>query len=218
MKIARTFTSPSQDPLDTVTYSRRTTAITEPDGTEVFRMEDFEVPEGWSQLASDIVASKYFRKRGVPKTGHETSVRQVIHRVAHTIRTAGENFGRYFDSKEDAATFESELSHLLVNQMGAFNSPVWFNCGLEQEYKIKQQGSGHWYWDHLRDRIVQTKDAYSHPQCSACYIQSVDDDLMNIFELLKNEARLFKYGSGTGTNFSKVRGRWSTCRVVALRA
>jgi ribonucleoside-diphosphate reductase alpha chain len=206
MKISRKFSTPDNDPLDAVTYDRRSAVITEPDGTEVFRLEDFEVPEGWSQLAADIVASKYFRKRGVPKTGGETSVRQVVYRVAHTIRNAGETLGGYFDTEVDAAAFEKELSHLLVNQMGAFNSPVWFNCGLGQEYKIKQSGSGHWYWDHLRERIVQTKDAYSHPQCSACYIQSVGDDLMNIFDLLKNEARLFKYGSGTGTNFSKVRG------------
>jgi ribonucleoside-diphosphate reductase alpha chain len=206
MKITRTFTSPKQDPLDAVTYDRRSTVITEPDGTEVFRLDDFEVPSHWSQLATDIVASKYFRKRGVPDTEHETSVRQVILRVARTIRKAGVDFGGYFDTKKDASAFEAELSHLLVNQMGAFNSPVWFNCGLSQEYGIKQSGSGHWFWDTKRDRIAQTKDAYSHPQCSACYIQSVGDDLMSIFELLKNEARLFKYGSGTGTNFSKIRG------------
>ena len=206
MKIVRTFTTAKVNPLDAVTYNRRTTSITEPDGTEVFRLDDFEVPTGWSQLAADIVSSKYFRKRGVPKTGHETSVRQTVYRVAHTIRKAGEDYGRYFDSEKDAASFEAELSHLLINQMGAFNSPVWFNCGLAQEYNIKKRSSGHWYWDNLRERIVQTKDAYSHPQCSACYIQSVEDDLMNIFELLKNEARLYKFGSGTGTNFSKIRG------------
>ena len=206
MKITRTFSSPKQDPLDAVTYDRRSTLITEPDGTEVFRLDDFEVPSNWSQLATDIVASKYFRKRGVPDTDHETSVRQVILRVARTISKAGANFGGYFDTKKDAAAFEAELTHRLVNQMGAFNSPVWFNCGLSQEYGIKQEGSGHWFWDTKRDRIAQTKDAYSHPQCSACYIQSVGDDLMSIFELLKNEARLFKCGSGTGTNFSKIRG------------
>ncbi len=207
MKLERKHTTPGQNPLDQIAYEKRTTVITNPDGSEVFRMEDLEVPDFWSQLATDIVASKYFRKRGVPKTGHETSVRQVVHRLAHTIRTAGEEQGGYFDTREDADTFEAELAHHLVHQMGAFNSPVWFNCGLYHEYKIKKGNGGHWYWDRKRDRVIETKDSYSHPQCSACYIQSVDDDLMDIFDLLKNEARLFKYGSGTGTNFSKIRGR-----------
>jgi len=205
LKIERRYTAPGKDPLDQVTYEKRASVITNPDGSEVFRMDDAEVPSTWSQLATDIVVSKYFRKRGVPKTGHEVSVRQVVHRVARTIRQAGEDFGGYFDTTEDADAFESELSHHLVNQIGAFNSPVWFNCGLFHEYKIKGSG-GSFYWDRRRDKILETKDAYGHPQCSACYIQSVDDDLMKIFDLLKNEARLFKYGSGTGTNFSKIRG------------
>jgi len=205
VKFERRHTDPSSDPLDDVTYVQRSTVINDQDGSEVFRLDDFDVPEDWSQLATDIVASKYFRKRGVPKTGHETSVRQVIHRLAHTIRTAGEA-GGYFDSASDAETFEAELAYYLVHQMGAFNSPVWFNCGLYQEYNIRKGNGGHYYWDDLRERVLQTKDAYSHPQCSACYIQSVEDDLMAIFDLLKSEARLFKYGSGTGTNFSKIRG------------
>ena len=206
MKLERRYTTSGQDPLDQVSYERRTTVIANPDGSEVFRMEDLEVPASWSQLATDIVASKYFRKRGVPKTGHETSARQVVHRVARTVRTAGEGLGDYFDTREDADTFEAELAHHLIHQMGAFNSPVWFNCGLYHEYGIKGNSVGSWYWDHKRDRILQTKDSYSHPQCSACYIQSVDDDLMSIFDLLKNEARLFKFGSGTGSNFSSIRG------------
>ncbi len=207
MKLERRHTSPGQNPLDQITYEKRTTVITNPDGSEVFRMEGLEVPASWSQLSTDIVASKYFRKRGVPKTGHETSVRQVVHRLAHTIRAAGEEQGGYFDTREDADTFEAELAYHLVHQVGAFNSPVWFNCGLYHEYKIKKGNGGHWYWDRMRDRVLETRDSYSHPQCSACYIQSVGDDLMDIFDLLKNEARLFKYGSGTGTNFSKIRGR-----------
>ncbi|MDP6778085.1 MAG: vitamin B12-dependent ribonucleotide reductase, partial [Candidatus Latescibacteria bacterium] len=170
-----------------------------------FRMDDAEVPETWSQLATDIVVSKYFRKRGVPRTGHEISAREVVHRVAHTIRQAGEDQGGYFDTRQDADTFEAELAHHMIHQMGAFNSPVWFNCGLYHEYGIKGR-EGHWHWDRKRDRVVEAKDSYSHPQCSACYIQSVDDDLESIFDLIKNEARLFKYGSGTGTNFSKIRG------------
>jgi ribonucleoside-diphosphate reductase alpha chain len=205
MKISRRYTTPNINPLDQVEYTKRTSVITNPDGSEVFRMDNVEVPKSWSQLATDIVVSKYFRKGGVPKTEHETSVKQVVHRIANTIRQAGEDFGNYFDSTEDADAFEAELAYHLVHQKGAFNSPVWFNCGLYHQYKIKGSG-GSWYWDPKKDRILETKDAYTHPQCSACYIQSVEDDMMSIFELVKNEAWLFKYGSGTGSNFSKVRG------------
>ena len=205
MKLARRYTKSGRNPLDEVNYVKRTSVISNPDGSEVFRMDEAEVPEAWSQLATDIVVSKYFRKRGVPKTGLETSAREVVHRVAHTIRQAGEDQGGYFDTRQDADTFEAELAYHLIHQMGAFNSPVWFNCGLYHEYGIKGR-EGHWYWDRKRDRVVEAKDSYSHPQCSACYIQSVDDDLESIFDLIKNEARLFKYGSGTGTNFSKIRG------------
>lgn len=206
MKLERRYTKSGQDPLDQISYENRTTVIANPDGSEVFRMENLEVPISWSQLATDIVASKYFRKRGVPHTGHETSAKQVVHRVAYTIRKAGEELGHYFDTPKDAETFEAELAHHLINQMGAFNSPVWFNCGLYQEYGIKGNSVDSWYWDHKQDSIFQTKDSYSHPQCSACYIQSVNDDLMSIFDLLKSEARLFKFGSGTGSNFSSIRG------------
>lgn len=205
MKMNRRYTTPGQNPLDQVEYTQRKSVITNPDGSEVFRMDNVEVPSAWSQLATDIVVSKYFRKGGVPKTEHETSVRQVVHRIANTIRKAGEDLGDYFDSPEDADTFEAELAYHLVHQKGAFNSPVWFNCGLYHQYKIKGSG-GSWYWDPQKDKILQTKDAYTHPQCSACYIQSVEDDMISIFDLVKNEAWLFKYGSGTGTNFSKVRG------------
>ncbi|MCM2279232.1 MAG: vitamin B12-dependent ribonucleotide reductase [Oligoflexia bacterium] len=191
-------------PLDSIEYVRSSSKIKDTDGRAVFKMENVEVPAGWSQLAVDILVSKYFRKAGVPETGHETSIRQVITRLARTLRVAGERMG-YFDA-ETAAVFEDELSYLLVNQMGAFNSPVWFNLGLWHEYKIDGSG-GNYGWDPVAMRVVETPDAYSKPQCSACFIQSVDDDLMSIFQLLKNEARLFKYGSGTGTNFSRVRGR-----------
>ena len=161
------------------------------------------MPAQWSQLAVDILVSKYFRKAGVPGSDHETSVRQVVKRVAHTIRVAGEQWG-YF-SAESAEVFEEELSFLLIHQMGAFNSPVWFNLGLYHEYGIEGSG-GNFAWDPVAMRVTETKNAYSRPQCSACFIQSVDDDLMSIFQLVKNEARLFKYGSGTGTNFSRIRG------------
>ncbi|HEX7670686.1 MAG TPA: adenosylcobalamin-dependent ribonucleoside-diphosphate reductase, partial [Polyangiaceae bacterium] len=149
-----------------------------------------------------------FRKAGLhgDSTVGETSVRQVVHRIAHTIRTAGEKFGGYFATKKDADTFEDELTYLLVNQYGAFNSPVWFNCGLFHEYGIEGSG-GNWAWDPATDQMIETENAYSRPQCSACFIQEAKDDLMSIYDLMKSEARLFKYGSGTGTNFSCIRGR-----------
>lgn len=203
--IERFFTKPGIHPLDEVKYTKRSSMITNPDGSVVFKMENVEIPEEWSQLATDIIVSKYFRKAGVPGTGSEVSARQVVTRIAHSIRVAGEQFGGYFRNAEEAEIFEEELLHLLINQKCVFNSPVWFNCGLHS-YGIKGSG-GNYYWNAIADAICQTEDSYSHPQCSACFIQSVDDDLMSIFELIKNEARLFKFGSGTGTNFSKVRGR-----------
>jgi len=202
----RLFTHPFSRPLDEVKYSKRTSVITNPDGSVVFKMDNVEVPEGWSQLATDVVVSKYFRKRGVPGVGHETSVKQIVHRIANTIRIAGEVLDGYFESTESADNFEAELSFMLVNQYGAFNSPVWFNCGLFHHYGIKGSG-GNFYWDYAVNQVAATADSYSHPQASACFIQSVNDDLMSIFELAKNEAKLFKFGSGTGTNFSKLRGK-----------
>ncbi|PIR20710.1 MAG: ribonucleoside-diphosphate reductase, adenosylcobalamin-dependent [Deltaproteobacteria bacterium CG11_big_fil_rev_8_21_14_0_20_47_16] len=206
MQFNRRWTAAGKNPLDQVEYTKRDSVITNPDGSVVFEMKDVEVPMSWSQLATDIIVSKYFRKRGVPGVGHENSARQVVYRIAHSIREAGENFGGYFATTEDADSFEAELSYILIHQLGAFNSPVWFNCGLGQIYGI-EGNSGNWYWDPKTETTVQTKGAYTNPQCSACFIQSVDDDLMSIFELAKNEARLFKYGSGTGTNFSRLRGR-----------
>lgn len=201
----RRFTKEGKNPLEEVEYEKRKTVITEPDGKVVFRMEDLEIPKDWSQLATDIVSSKYFRKAGVPGTGHEMSVKQVIARVTSTIRTFGENQG-YFASPKDAEIFEDELTHLLVNQKGAFNSPVWFNCGLHQMYGIQGSG-GNYFWNPELDIVEQTPNSYEHPQCSACFIQKVNDDLMTIFELAKNEARLFKFGSGTGSNFTPIRGK-----------
>lgn len=196
------------DPYASVEWELRESTIHGSDGSTVFKMEGAEVPATWSQLATDIVVSKYFRKAGLhgDKAIGETSVRQVVHRVAHTIRAAGERMGGYFATARDADSFEAELSYLLVNQYGAFNSPVWFNCGLFHEYGIEGSG-GNWAWDEATDTIVETANAYERPQCSACFIQRVDDDLMSIYELIKHEARLFKYGSGTGSNFSAIRGR-----------
>lgn len=205
--IERRFTRPGINPLDEVDYVKRDSIISNPDGSVVFRMEGAEVPKGWSQLATDILVSKYFRKRGVPKTDHERSIRQVVSRIAETIRTAGVEAGGYFATDGSADAFEAELKHMLVNQIGAFNSPVWFNCGLYHHYEIEGSG-GSWYWDPEKRDFAQTETSYKQPQCSACFIQSVDDDLMSIFDLAKSEAKLFKYGSGTGTNFSALRSRY----------
>ena len=206
LRIARRFTKPGIDPLGEVRWDKRRTVITNPDGSVVFQMDDVEVPSGWSQLATDIVVSKYFRKAGVPDSGHEKSVRQVVHRLAHTIRVWGEQERVYFTAAEDADAFEAELAHMLVHQIGAFNSPVWFNCGLFHEYAIGGSG-GNYFFDQQTRTVHATTDSYSRPQVSACFIQSIGDDLMSIFELARNEARVFKFGSGTGTNFSRLRGR-----------
>ncbi|MEZ4405267.1 MAG: vitamin B12-dependent ribonucleotide reductase [Polyangiales bacterium] len=205
--VGRRYTAPGHDPLDSVTYDKRDSVISNPDGSVVAATRGAEVPSGWSQLATDIVVSKYFRRAGLfgdPAKG-ETSVRQVVYRIAHSIREAGEERG-YFTTAAEADTFEAELSWLMVNQYGAFNSPVWFNCGLFQRYNIAGSG-GNWAWDEAHSCVAETSSAYERPQCSACFIQSVGDDLMSIFDLVKNEARLFKYGSGTGSNFSALRGR-----------
>ena len=214
----RVFTHTGIDPLDAgapgpggvpLSYERRSSIITNPDGSIVFKMEGAEIPASWSQLATDIVISKYFRKAGLhgDKNQGERSVRQVVTRIARTIRRAGEKFGAYFSSRQDADTFEAELSFMLLHQIGAFNSPVWFNCGLWHEYAITGSG-GNWAWDMKSDKgVLETENAYERPQCSACFIQTASDDLMGIYELIKNEARLFKYGSGTGTNFSTIRAK-----------
>ena len=204
----RRHSSPGEAPFDKVVWERRSSVITNPDGSVVFKMQGVEIPASWSQLATDIVVSKYFRKAGLNGDAAigETSVRQVVSRIAHTIREAGEQFGGYFATRKDADAFEAELSFLMLNQYGAFNSPVWFNCGLFHAYGISGSG-GNFAWDPKQDLIVRTSNAYEHPQCSACFIQSVDDDLMSIYDLVKAEARLFKYGSGTGTNFSAIRGK-----------
>ena len=196
-------------PLDQVEYEQRTSVIRNLDGS-VVSSGSGAVPKGWSQLAADIVIQKYFRRAGLfgdPKRG-ETSVQQVVWRIATKIREFGTQRG-YFATEEDATAFGEELSYLLVHQYGAFNSPVWFNCGLDA-YGITGQG-GNWRWS--EDLYAGgggtevTSNAYGNPQCSACFIQKCPDDLMGIYELVKTEARLFKMGSGTGTNFSGLRAR-----------
>jgi ribonucleoside-diphosphate reductase alpha chain len=197
----------AQEVLDSVEWTRRPAKISGADGEVVFKMDDAEVPADWSQLATDVAVSKYFRKAGLPtKSGAEESVRQLVRRVARTMRRAGEDLGGYFATPADAESFEAELTFLLVHQIGAFNSPVWFNCGLFHEYSINGSG-GNYAVDLATGKAYQTTDAYTRPQVSACFIQSCNDDLDSIFSLVHDEARVFKYGSGSGTNFSKLRGK-----------
>lgn len=201
--VPRRFTSVGKNVFDMFEYEKRSSVIKEPDGRIVFEMTDVEVPKSWSQLATDIIVSKYFRKAGVPGTEHEVSAKQTIYRIAHTIRGFGEEHG-YFKSKDEAQSFEDELTLMLLTQRGAFNSPVWFNCGLFHQYGI-QGSSGNYAWNFATQTVEMMANAYSRPQCSACFIQSLNDDIKSIFELLSHEATVFKYGSGTGTNFSKLR-------------
>ena len=204
----RKFTRVGEDTYDALEWELRNSMISGSDGSVVFELKGVEVPSSWSQLATDIAVSKYFRRAGLhgDKNQGERSVRQLVHRVAHTIRAQGEEFGGYFADEAAAESFEQELVHLLLTQKAAFNSPVWFNVGLYHEYGIEGSG-GNWAWDPTTDNYIETANAYSRPQSSACFIQSASDDLMAIYDLVKNEARLFKYGSGTGSNFSKIRGR-----------
>ncbi|TCS96417.1 vitamin B12-dependent ribonucleotide reductase [Hazenella coriacea] len=225
MKIQRFFTQPGKDPYQSVEYTLRDCRITNPDGSIVFEMKGAEIPKGWSQVASDIMVSKYFRKAGVPQsneegaplldeeghpiTGPETSVKQVIHRLADCWREWGEKYG-YFDSKKDAQAFYDELVYMLLHQMAAPNSPQWFNTGLHSAYGITGKSQGHYYIDAESEELKKAESAYGRPQPHACFIQSVEDDLVNengIMDLWVREARLFKYGSGTGTNFSNIRGK-----------
>ncbi|WP_212774720.1 vitamin B12-dependent ribonucleotide reductase [Polycladomyces abyssicola] len=225
VKIKRYFTRPGEDPFNSVEYVKRDCRITNPDGSVVFEMKGAEVPKAWSQVAADIMISKYFRKAGVPQkdengnpildengnpvTGPETSVKQVVHRLAGCWRDWGERYG-YFDTEEDAQAFYDELVYMMLHQMAAPNSPQWFNTGLAYAYGIKGKPQGHYYVDPETEELKQGEDAYSRPQPHACFIQSVEDDLVNeggIMDLWVREARLFKYGSGTGTNFSNIRGK-----------
>ena len=205
MQIFRRFSKKNVNPFDEVKYQKRISKISETSGKVIFEQSNVEVPESWSQLATDILASKYFRRAGVPETGGENSAKQAIYRVAHTIRDFGEEQD-YFASKEDADSFEAELTHILINQKGAFNSPVWFNVGLFHQYGVKGNG-GNYYWEPESNTIKESTDSFSNPQGSACFINSVEDDLMSIFDLVKTEAKLFKFGSGTGTNFSILRSK-----------
>jgi len=203
MTIDRFFSKDRLHPFDELRWTTRTASIGSGERV-IFQMENVEAPESWSQLAIDIAAAKYFRKAGVPEIGHETSVKQLIYRVVHTIAQSGIQ-QEYFDA-ENGAVFESELTWLLTNQYGAFNSPVWFNCGLWQEYKIAADG-GNWAWDEESQSVIQIQNNHERPQCSACFIQGVDDSLDSMTKLQVQEVIIFKYGSGSGTNFSRIRAK-----------
>ncbi|MCX6140804.1 MAG: vitamin B12-dependent ribonucleotide reductase [Candidatus Kapabacteria bacterium] len=212
MNISRRFTTSGTSPYDMFRYTLRDSVLRNQGGKEIFRMEKIEVPEAWSQVATDILAQKYFRKAGVPQSngesGAETSVRQVVHRMAGCWRWWGEKYG-YFDTPEDAEAFYDEMAFMLLKQMAAPNSPQWFNTGLNFAYGITGSAQGHYYVDPDSKKLTRSVDAYTHPQPHACFIQSVEDDLVNeggIFDLATREARIFKYGSGTGSNFSNLRG------------
>jgi ribonucleoside-diphosphate reductase alpha chain len=223
LKVTRKYTSKG-DPYKGIVWEKRTSKIANPDGSVVFEMDDVEIPSTWSQVATDIMVSKYFRKAGVPQVdaegnivkdengdvvlGSETSSRQVFDRLAETWRHWGETTG-YFATKDDAQAFEDELKYMLATQMAAPNSPQWFNTGLNHKYDLTGPAQGFWYVDPTTGELVEADDSYSRPQPHACFIQSIDDDLVNeggIMDLWVKEARLFKFGSGTGTNFSHLRG------------
>lgn len=206
LTVPRVFSRPGISPFDEVEWDRRTAEITDDAGKVIFKQENVEVPKSWSVLATKVVVSKYFYgENGTPE--RETSVRQLIHRVTRTIADWGKEQG-YFASAADAEVFYDELTWLCLNQYGAFNSPVWFNCGLYQQYGVgKQSGPGNYYFDRRSGEVRLAPSQYEYPQCSACFIQSVGDTMEDIMELARSEAMLFKYGSGTGTDLSTLRSR-----------
>ena len=240
MRIERHHTQSGESPFSEIEFCHTTSEIRNPDGSVVFRLENIEVPASWSQVASDIIAQKYFRKAGVParlrkieensvpswlwrseadedalaglpeneRYGSEMAATQVFERLAGTWTYWGWKAG-YFDTEDDARAFYDELCFMLATQKVAPNSPQWFNTGLHWAYGIDGPSQGHYYVDFETGRLTRSKTAYEHPQPHACFIQSIEDDLVNengIMDLWVREARLFKYGSGTGTNFSKIRG------------
>jgi ribonucleoside-diphosphate reductase alpha chain len=212
LQFNRRFTREGVSVFDLFEYDYRTSVIRNPSGEVVFEMNNVEVPKHWSQIATDILAQKYFRKAGVPQQdgslGRETSVKQVAHRLANCWRVWGEKYG-YFASEQDATIFYEELVHCILNQSCTPNSPQWFNTGLFESYGIKGKPQGHYYVDAEDGQLKKSTSAYERPQPHACFILSVEDDLVNdggIMDLWMREARIFKYGSGVGTNFSTIRG------------
>ncbi|EDM71863.1 Ribonucleoside-diphosphate reductase, adenosylcobalamin-dependent [Roseobacter sp. AzwK-3b] len=232
MKIERKFTKAGQDAYAELDFVTTSSEIRNPDGTTVFKLDNVEVPSRWSQVASDVIAQKYFRKAGVPvkvkrvkekgvpkflwrsvpaddNTGFEgeTSAKQVFDRLAGAWAYWGWK-GGYFTTEEDARAYFDEMRYMLARQMAAPNSPQWFNTGLHWAYGIDGPSQGHYYVDYQTGELTKSSSAYEHPQPHACFIQSVADDLVGdggIMDLWVREARLFKYGSGTGTNFSSLR-------------
>jgi ribonucleoside-diphosphate reductase alpha chain len=203
LKISRVFSDPKVAPFDQIEWERRTAEITDDHGKVIFKQEGVEVPKTWSQLATKVVCSKYFY--GDPqKPEREHSVKQLIHRVTRTIADWGVADG-YF-SKEDGEVFYQELTWLCANQFGAFNSPVWFNVGLHHQYGVgKTSDKGNWHYEPAKGVAERAPTQYVHPQCSACFIQSVDDNMESIMQLAYSEAMLFKFGSGTGTDLTPIR-------------
>lgn len=213
MHISKVFTRSLSSPFSGQVFEMRKSEIREPDGRVVFCQENVTVPKEWSQVATDILAQKYFRKNGVPVDGKsesrgENDARQVFHRLAGCWTDWGNRFG-YFSTEDDARNFYDEICYMLSHQVAAPNSPQWFNTGLYWAYGIDGPAQGHYFVDPKTNELALSKSAYEHPQPHACFIQSVSDDLVNdngIMDLWVREARLFKYGSGTGTNFSHLRG------------
>ena len=197
----RRFSTEGVNPYDEVTWEKRTASLTDKDGNIIFQQDNVEVPVDWSMTATNIVASKYLHgKLGTPV--RETGVKQLVSRVVETIRTWGLSEG-YFATPEDADIFHDELTHMLLTQKVAFNSPVWFNVGCD---RLEPDAKGeNWHWDPSTGGIQCGATGYKNPQCSACFINSVEDSMAGIMELARTEALLFKFGSGTGTNFSSLR-------------
>jgi ribonucleoside-diphosphate reductase alpha chain len=202
LMFSRRFSREGVSPYDELQWERRTASITDTKGNTIFEQKDVEVPVDWSMTATNIVASKYLHGRiGTPE--RETGVRQLVGRVVETIRDWG-LAGGYFATPGDAATFHDELAHMLLTQKVAFNSPVWFNVGCD---RLEPDSDGqNWHWDPASGGVKYSATGYRNPQCSACFINSVDDSLESILTLAKTEGMLFKWGSGTGTNLSTIRG------------
>src|SRR5579863_5388320 len=205
--VKRVFTKSGVQPFDEVEWELRTASIQNERGQTIFEQRNVEVPKDWSMTATNIVASKYFHGK-MNTAERESSARQLVSRVADTIAQWGVE-GGYFRAEDDAKSFHDELTHLLVHQKAAFNSPVWFNCGLWHKYHRSSEGGG-WYWDSATSSVKKETEAYRHPQCSACFINSVQDNLDSILTLAKTEGMLFKWGSGTGTNLSPLRSSLET--------
>ncbi len=201
LTFSRRFSTPGVSPYDEVQWERRTASIGDSKGNTIFEQKDVEVPIDWSMTATNIVASKYLHGQlGTPE--REAGVRHLISRVAETVRDWG-IAGNYFATPEDAAIFHDELVHMLLTQKVSFNSPVWFNVGCD---RLEPHAAGqNWHWDSATGGVRYEASGYRNPQCSACFINEVKDSMEGIMELARTEALLFKYGSGTGTNFSSLR-------------